>query len=511
MKRISFFLAIFILAIGNLIAQVPEKFTYQTVIRNASNQLVSSQTVGVQISILQGGVSGSLVYMETHTANTNTNGLMTLQIGGGNVQQGVFAEIDWASGLYYLKTEIDLTGGNNYSIISTQQLLSVPYALYSQKAGNGFSGDYNDLTNTPALPIVPTNVSAFNNDAGYLTNYIETQTLADVTTLGNSAGNRKLKDVSDPTESYDAVNLHTLTWMMDSLRAEFQQQLQLQQAQMHQVQQQIDSLQSIINNLSPNIPDSNNFVCGTSTVIDHEGNVYNTVQIGEQCWMKENLRTTTSPTTGTSLIPTAGTGSTYTGKQAFWYTPSLPMNYGLLYNWNAAVDTFNTTYGETSVNDNLSNAVSVSFTGHRRGICPEGWHLPSDVEWSTLESIVSGSDLQAYFETTTGFRGSHAGKLAGGDGWGFATTTNGAPGDYSNPDHNASGFSAVPAGLSHYGSSSSISGGSNACFWSSTQGDSSQSYYGSLAYHRNLYYNNAGVDRSSPWKHSCFSVRCLHD
>lgn len=509
MKRISFFLAIFILAIGNLIAQVPEKFTYQTVIRNASNQLVSSQTVGVQISILQGGVSGSLVYMETHTASTNTNGLMTLQIGGGNVQQGVFAEIDWASGLYYLKTEIDPTGGNNYSIISTQQLLSVPYALYSQKAGNGFSGDYNDLTNTPALPTVPTNVSAFNNDAGYLTNYIETQSLADVTTLGNSAGNRKLKDVSDPTESYDAVNLHTLTWMMDSLRAEFQQQLQLQQAQMHQVQQQIDSLQSIINNLSPNIPDSNNFVCGTSTVIDHEGNVYNTVQIGEQCWMKENLRTTTSPTTGTYLIPTAGTSYTYTGKQAFWYTPALSMNYGLLYNWNAAVDTFNTAYGETSVNDNSNNAVSVSFTGHRRGICPLGWHLPSDAEWSTLESIVSGSDLQAYFETTTGFRGSHAGKLAGGDGWYFNTTTNGAPGDLNNPNYNASGFSAVPAGLC-YGSSF-MSAGNDACFWSSTQGDSSQAYYSSMAYFRHLYYNNAGVERNSPWKRGGFSVRCLRD
>ena len=123
------------------------------------------------------------------------------------------------------------------------------------------------------------------------------------------------------------------------------------------------------------------------TVTDHEGNVYATVQIGNQCWMRDNLRTTTSPSTGTYLIPAANTNYTYTGKQARWYNNDsatyAPMNYGLLYNWNAAVDTFNTAYGETSVNTSSGNAVSVTFNGHRRGICPVGWHLPSDAEWTT--------------------------------------------------------------------------------------------------------------------------------
>ena len=167
-------MTIMVLAVAVAMAQAPEKFTYQAVVRNASNQLVSSQAVGVRISILQGGINGDLSYMETQTAVTNTNGLMTLQIGGGNVLQGIFADIDWANGPYFLKSEIDPNGGTDYSVTSTQQLLSVPYALYAKDAGNGFSGDYNDLTNTPTIPTVPTNVSAFTNDAGYLTDYTET-------------------------------------------------------------------------------------------------------------------------------------------------------------------------------------------------------------------------------------------------------------------------------------------------------------------------------------------------
>ena len=244
------------------------------------------------------------------------------------------------------------------------------------------------------------------------------------------------------------------------------------------------------------------------TVTDHEGNVYATVQIGNQCWMRDNLRTTTSPSTGTYLIPAAGTGYTYTGKQAFWYNNDsatyAPMNFGLLYNWNAAVDTFNTAYGETSVNTSSSNAVSVTFNGHRRGICPAGWHLPSDAEWNTMEATVSGSDWQTSYETSTGFRGNHAGKLAGGDNW-TSSTTSGAPGDYDNADRNVSGFSAVPAG--YCGGSSFFDAFNRAYFWSATQ---SASYpYG--AYVRYLYYDDANVGRNGDDKIGGFSVRCLRD
>ncbi len=244
---------------------------------------------------------------------------------------------------------------------------------------------------------------------------------------------------------------------------------------------------------------------GTPTVTDHEGNVYNTVQIGNQCWMRDNLRTTTSPSTGTYLIPDTNVSGTYTGKQARWYyndsATYAPMNYGLLYNWNAAVDTFNTAYEETSVNN--SSSMSVTFNGHRRGICPAGWHLPSDAEWNTMEATVCGSGWQSSYETSGGFRGSHAGKLAGGNNW-ATSTTSGAPGDYGYADRNASGFSAVPAGRC-YGSWFDFAG-YYAYFWSSTEGGGQ---YG--AYYRYISYSNTGVCRNPFDKSYGYSVRCLRD
>lgn len=169
MKRILITLTLFFSMLSAAFAQAPQKFTYQAVVRDAGNVLVASQAVGVRISILQGGANGTMVYQETHTAVTNANGLMTLQIGGGTVMNGDFAAIDWATGPYFLKIETDPTGGTNYTIEGTQQLLSVPYALYAGNAANSFSGSYNDLTDQPDIPQIPENVSAFNNDAGYIT------------------------------------------------------------------------------------------------------------------------------------------------------------------------------------------------------------------------------------------------------------------------------------------------------------------------------------------------------
>ena len=147
-------------------AQAPQKMTYQSVIRNSSNTLIANTPVGIQISILSTSPTGTAVYIERHTTTTNANGLATLQIGNGTPVAGTFNSIDWSTGNYYIKTETDPAGGTVYSISGTSQLLSVPYALYAEESGNGgsFSGDYNDLTNTP------TNVSAFTNDAGYITN-----------------------------------------------------------------------------------------------------------------------------------------------------------------------------------------------------------------------------------------------------------------------------------------------------------------------------------------------------
>ncbi len=174
MRKLTTLFAILMLCVTALLAQAPNKFSYQAVVRNASNQLETNTLIGIRVSILQNSATGSVVYSETQMLSTNANGLVTLNIGEGTVVYGNFNNIDWSAGTFFLKSEIDPTGGNSYSITSTQQLLSVPYALYANEAGNGFSGNYNDLTNKPTIPTVPTNVSAFTNDAGYLTGYTET-------------------------------------------------------------------------------------------------------------------------------------------------------------------------------------------------------------------------------------------------------------------------------------------------------------------------------------------------
>lgn len=98
------------------------------------------QTVGIKISILQGSANGSEVYAETHLPLTNAYGLATLEIGGGSLVGGNFANINWANGPFFVKTETDPNGGSNYTITNTSQLLSVPYALYAASAGNNTPG-----------------------------------------------------------------------------------------------------------------------------------------------------------------------------------------------------------------------------------------------------------------------------------------------------------------------------------------------------------------------------------
>ena len=130
-KLISILTAVLLTA--TLWAQSPGKMSYQSVIRNSDDMLVANQTVGMQISILQGSLTGTSVYTETQTPTTNANGLVSLEIGDGTVVSGNFATIDWANGPYFIKTETDPNGGTNYTIIGTSQLLSVPYALQTNE------------------------------------------------------------------------------------------------------------------------------------------------------------------------------------------------------------------------------------------------------------------------------------------------------------------------------------------------------------------------------------------
>lgn len=121
-------------------SQAPQKFSYQGVVRNTAGTLIQNGSIAMKISILQGSAAGPIVYEETHTTTTNTNGLVTLEIGAGSILTGTLSAINWSAGPYYIKTSTDPTGGTNYTVIGTSQLLSVPYALYSQNSNASAQG-----------------------------------------------------------------------------------------------------------------------------------------------------------------------------------------------------------------------------------------------------------------------------------------------------------------------------------------------------------------------------------
>ena len=143
MKKIITILAA-VLITASVFAQAPQKMSYQAVIRNASNALVTSTAVGMRISVLQGSSTGTAVYVETQTPSTNANGLVSLSIGTGTPITGTFASINWANGPYFIKTETDPAGGTAYTIAGTSELMSVPYALHAKTAESITGGGSSD-------------------------------------------------------------------------------------------------------------------------------------------------------------------------------------------------------------------------------------------------------------------------------------------------------------------------------------------------------------------------------
>ena len=147
MKKLYILIAAILLTVSAN-AQAPDQMTYQAVVRDASNNLVANTAVGIQISILKGSESGEVVYIETQQPTTNTNGLISIVIGTPpNTDLGPgLSQVTWGNDSYFIKTEIDPTGGANYTITGTTQLLSVPYALYAKNSGDKVFSTTNNVT-----------------------------------------------------------------------------------------------------------------------------------------------------------------------------------------------------------------------------------------------------------------------------------------------------------------------------------------------------------------------------
>ena len=216
------------------------------------------------------------------------------------------------------------------------------------------------------------------------------------------------------------------------------------------------------------------------TVTDIDGNTYNTVQIGRQCWMKENLRTT-KYADNTYISQ----GRFISSNTAYWYYPdnnsSINPIYGLLYNWTAVMGS------ASSSSDNPSGV---------QGICPTGWHVPSDAEWMQLINYVSSQSEYMCGNDNT----SIAKALASASGW--SSSSNACAIGDTPSTNNATGFYSLPAG---YFNMSYRNFGEAAFFWSATQSASNSAYY------RQLSYNNATMVSSNGRKYLGLPVRCVCD
>ena len=212
---------------------------------------------------------------------------------------------------------------------------------------------------------------------------------------------------------------------------------------------------------------------GALTVTDIDGHVYHTLKIGQQCWLAENMRTTRY----SDGDPIGLGGSCFYANN----DQSTETYYGLLYTWNAA-----TRNGETNSN------------GVVQGVCPNGWHVPSDAEWG---QFLGQPQLSA---------GCPAKALATQDGWNTSTAEC-TPG-YQSWYNNGLGFNAAPAGQYYSGVADF---GAVAWFWSTTESEWDSDC---CAWGRNLRYDGSGVGRTDNYYHAGFSdksraysVRCLRD
>ncbi len=344
---------------SSLVAQSPQGIPYQAVMRNADGSVMANSAVSLTFMIHDGTANGNVVYQESHAITSNAQGLVSCVVGNGVVLQGNFAQINWGSGAKFLQVMMGSVD------LGTQQMLSVPYALYADRVGVRVSAIGDTLVIGNNSVVVP-GISAANPPALY--------------TMG-------------------------------------------------------------------------------SGVSDIDGNTYTSIIINGQEWMQQNLAVTKYR--NGDPIPTGLSDATWEGTASgayAIYNNDAPNNaiYGKLYNWFA-------------VNDS-------------RGVCPTGWHVPSDAEWTTLAINLGGSSVAG-------------GKMKATTGWNSPNT--GAT--------NESGFTALPGGNRYY--SGSYGNIDIYCYlWSSTQLDDV------VAWSRGLNYNYTDLDRNyGGRKQDGFSVRCVRD
>ena len=360
-----------VLLTASVFAQSPEKMSYQAVIRDASDILVTDTQIGMQISILQGSASGTAVYVETQVPTTNANGLVSLEIGAGTVESGDFTTIDWANGPYFIKTETAVEAPlTTYTITGTSQLLSVPYALHA-KTAETVSGEINEtdpiFTSSQAANIDATDITNLGNLSGVNTGDQDLSTLATKTALGDSTAQVRSEIPSVPTgtQSGQMQYWNGTAWVTVAATENEGATLQM-----------IGGIPTWVGGTPPT-PNVTNPTTG-------------------QIWMDRNL--------GASQVATSSTDAA---------------SYGDLYQWGRAADGHQIrTSGTTTIlsttdtpgdgnfitigsspydwrspqNDNLWQGVSGT-----NNPCPSGYRLPTEAEWEAERTSWSSNNAAGAF------------------------------------------------------------------------------------------------------------------
>ena len=384
------------------------------------------------------------MYVETHSATTNASGLVTLQVGGGTAVSGSMAGINWVAGPYFIKTETDPEGGSNYSITGTSPMLSVPYALYAASGTQGPKGDKGDPGEIgPQGPTGPNGKNALIRttpeaagancanggikieaglDADGNGQLADTEINASQTKyLCNGSGNLPDNAPYGQTTLFNCNGQFQYSPCFPKVSTGFVTQVFSTAASFSGSVISnggasiisvgfcwgtspnptiLDSLATISN------PSVNQFLgsegrlltnttyfvrayatnsAGTgygeqqsfttsltsiSQAIDIEGNIYPTITIGSQVWMRKNLRVTKYRNGET--IPTNFSNDQWKNLTSGAYAIYLDNIYndsifGKLYNWYTVAD--------------------------QRGLCPQGWHIPSDGEWTVLSDFLGGESI----------------------------------------------------------------------------------------------------------------------
>lgn len=144
MKRLVFIVQFFVVFASY--AQAPHRINYQGVARDGLGDIITSGSIGLKFKVLQGTPTGTTAYEETNSATPSSSGIFTVAIGGGAPVSGPLSSVNWANGPYFIEVSIDPAGGTSYTSVGTSQLMSVPYALYAEKAGGGASLPTGTLT-----------------------------------------------------------------------------------------------------------------------------------------------------------------------------------------------------------------------------------------------------------------------------------------------------------------------------------------------------------------------------